>query len=233
MMDEFYSRTFEDIESVKKYSKAQTCIKRDGSKVALDVNKIKARLESLLLDLDPKFINMNVIVYRVVQGLYENIPTQEIDDLVAEACAYMNIIHPSYSLLAARITVSNLHKSTNPSFVETIKALYHYEENGKNSALIQKEVYDIVMANQERIEKEIDHSRDLTYDFFGFKTIEKSYLLKMSNKVVERPQYMLMRVSLGIHKHDLDSVFETYHLMSQKWFTHATPTLFNSGTNRP
>ena len=129
-MDEFYSRTFEDIESVKKYSKAKNCIKRDGTPTPIDVTKIKARLESLLLDLDPKFINMNVIVYRVVQGLYENIPTHEIDHLMAETCAYMNIIHPSYSLLAARITVSNLHKSTSPSFVETVEALYRYEENG-------------------------------------------------------------------------------------------------------
>lgn len=130
---------------------------------------------------------MKYIVYRVVQGLYENISTEEIDNLMGETCAYMNIIHPSYSLLAARIAISSLHKSTNDSFSETIENLYSYEEKGQAASLISKDVYDIVMRNKEKIEKVIDHSRDFTYDFFGFKTIEKSYLLKIHGKVVERP----------------------------------------------
>lgn len=145
----------------------------------------------------------------------------------------MNIIHPSYSLLAARIAVNSLHKSTSNSFVETVKILYHYEEKGQSASLISEEVYNVVMQNTERIERTIDHQRDFTYDFFGFKTLEKAYLLKVHGNVVERPQYMLMRVSIGIHGKDLESAFETYNLMSQKWFTHATPTLFNAGTRNP
>lgn len=147
-MDAFYSRTFEDLEHVKKFSKAKSCLKRDGSSELVDVNVIKKRLESLFFDMDKQFININVIVYRVVQGLYENITTQEIDDLIAETCAYMNIIHPSYSLLAARVAVNSLHNATKASFVETVGLLYNYIDKGKPASLVSDDVYEIVMANK-------------------------------------------------------------------------------------
>ena len=146
----------------------------------------------------------------------------------------MTIIHPDYSILASRIAVSSLHKETPDSFYEAMKMLKNYvDKAGREAPLISDEVYEIVEANKDKIEEHIDFKRDHSYDFFGFKTLERSYLLKVDNKIVERPQTMLMRVSIGIHKKDLESAFETYDLMSQKWFTHATPTLFNSGTPKP
>ena len=146
----------------------------------------------------------------------------------------MTIVHPDYSILAARVAVTNLHKETPPTFYEAMVQLKSYiDRAGRKAPLIADDVFEVIEENKERIEQEIDYTRDHNYDFFGFKTLEKSYLLKVNSKIVERPQTMIMRVSIGIHKKDIESAFETYHLMSQKWFTHATPTLFNSGTPKP
>lgn len=146
----------------------------------------------------------------------------------------MTIVHPDYSILAARVEVTNLHKTTPATFYEAMKILKDYvDKTGRPAPLIADDVFEIIEEHKDRIEQEIDYSRDHTYDFFGFKTLERSYLLKVNEKIVERPQTMLMRVSIGIHKQDIESAIETYHLMSQKWFTHATPTLFNAGTPKP
>lgn len=177
------------------------------------------------------FLNLNLVMAKVVSGMYEGIPTSKLDNLSAETCAYMNLIHPHYSLLAARIAVNNLHKETKESFSETVKDLYLYKDKaGRPAPLISEEVYKVVMENAETIQKQIDFERDYNYDYFGFKTLERSYLLKLGGKPAERPQHLLMRVAIGIHMNDLESAFETYHFMSQKYFTHATPTLFNAGT---
>ena len=166
--------------------------------------------------------------------MHIDVTSKQIDDLLAETCAYMTIVHPDYSILASRISVSSLHKETPDTFFEAMKKLKEYiDRAGRKAPLISDEVYEIIEANKEKIEEHIDFQRDHTYDYFGFKTLERSYLLKVDEKIVERPQTMLMRVSIGIHKKDLESAFETYDLMSQKWFTHATPTLFNSGTPKP
>ena len=146
----------------------------------------------------------------------------------------MTLVHTDFSILAARISVSSLHKETPDSFYEAASKLRNYVDNtGKEAPLLSEEVFEAIEENKEKIEAAIDFKRDFTYDFFGFKTLVKSYLLKVGGKIVERPQTMLMRVSIGIHKKDIDSAIETYDLMSQKWFTHATPTLFNSGTCKP
>ncbi|KAM3129332.1 ribonucleotide-diphosphate reductase subunit rnr1 [Paramecium bursaria] len=217
--------------------------KRDGQKQSIDLEKISDRLKNLAFNLN--HININLIIWKVVQGMYEGkilfqiiqiqgITTLMLDNLAAETCAYMNLIHPQYSLLAARIAVNNLHKETNDSFKETITRLYTFKDKaGRPAPLIADDVYQIVMNNAELIQNEIDYQRDYNYDFFGFKTLERSYLLKDGKKPIERPQQLLMRVSIGIHKEDLQSAFQTYHMMSQKYFTHATPTLFNSGTPLP
>ena len=226
-------------------AKIKYVVKRNGERQAIDIAQITDRLNKLAFDLERKYVNVDLIVGKVIQGMYDGITTSELDNLAAETCAYMNIIHPQYSYLAARIAVDNLHKNTKENFADAIKDLYMYIDNaglsplsfllltlrsGRKAALIAQDVYEIIQKNAERIQKEITYERDFTYDFFGFKTLERSYLLKINGAIVERPQHMLMRVSIGIHKEDLDSAFETYHLMSQKWFTHATPTLFNAGT---
>lgn len=160
--------------------------------------------------------------------------TEEIDELIAETCAYMTIVHPDFSILAARIAVTKLHKETPATFYEAMTALRTYiDKTNKPAPMIAEDVFEIIEEHKDRIEQEIDYLRDYSYDFFGFKTLERSYLLKVDDKIVERPQTMLMRVSIGIHKKDIESAFETYHLMSQRWFTHASPTLFNSATPNP
>jgi|LauGreDrversion4_2_1035121.scaffolds.fasta_scaffold358538_1 ribonucleoside-diphosphate reductase alpha chain len=167
------------------------------------------------------------------------------DNLIAETAAYLNILHPDFGKLASRIAVTKLHKETSDKFLDIISNLYNYTENngnllikissflGENAALISKEVYDIVCANHEKLQAAIDYKRDWEYDYFGFKTLERAYLLKIRGIISERPQHMLMRVSVGIHMNDIDSAIKTYNLMSDRWFTHATPTLFNSGLPKP
>ena len=215
-------------------AKILSVTKRNGEVHPINILEIKTRLEKLSFGLDQNFVNIDAIVQKVIQGMYDKVPTTVLDNLAAETSAYMNIIHPHYSLLAARIAVDNLHKETKNKFSETISDLYHYiDHTGRNASLISKDVYEIVMKNAEVIEKVINYERDFSYDFFGFKTLERSYLLRIGGKIAERPQDMLMRVSIGIHKEDIQSAFETYNLMSDKWFTHATPTLFNAGTPNP
>ena len=172
------------------------------------------------------------VAQAVIQGLYDGVTTTELDELAARTSANMTVVHPEYAILAARIAVSNLHKNTKKNFSRIIEELYNYidPKTNKQAPLIADDVYEIIMAHKDRLDAAIVHHRDYNYDFFGFKTLEKSYLLRMYGKVVERPQHMLMRVAVGIHKNDIDAAIETYDLMSEKWFTHATPTLYNAGT---
>ncbi|MEN8845717.1 MAG: ribonucleoside-diphosphate reductase subunit alpha, partial [Candidatus Arcticimaribacter sp.] len=172
---------------------------------------------------------------RVIEGLYDGVTTSELDNLAAEIAATMTTAHPDYARLAARISVSNLHKNTKKTFSEVMHDLYTYvnPRTGKKAPLLSEEVYDVIMKHKERLDSTIIYNRDFGYDYFGFKTLERSYLLKLNGDIVERPQHMLMRVSLGIHLNDIDSAVETYELMSKKYFTHATPTLFNSGMPKP
>ena len=209
-------------------------VKRDGHKEPIMFDKITSRVRKLCYSLntlvDPVKVSM-----RVIEGLYDGVTTSELDNLAAEIAATMTTTHPDYAKLAARISVSNLHKNTKKSFSETMKDLYLYinPRTEKKAPLLSDEVYKIIKKNSELLDSTIIYNRDFNYDYFGFKTLERSYLLKLNGKVAERPQHMLMRVSIGIHMEDLDSAIETYNLMSKKYFTHATPTLFNSGTPNP
>ncbi|MEZ5030854.1 MAG: ribonucleoside-diphosphate reductase subunit alpha [Saprospiraceae bacterium] len=183
----------------------------------------------------PGFVEPIEIAKKVIQGLYDGVPTTELDNLAAETAASMASIHPDYALLAAWIAVSNLHKNTDKSFAKTVKDLYHYidPKTGKSAGLISQETYSIIQKNKDRLDSAIIYDRDYDFDYFGFKTLERSYLLRMNNEVVERPQHLLMRTAVGIHGEDIDAAIETYNLMSEKWFIHATPTLFNAGTPKP
>ena len=176
-----------------------------------------------------------VITQKVIQGVYPGVTTGELDELAAQTAAYMSTQHPDFSKLAARISVSNLHKSTEKTFsvnVETMKAHVH-PKTGDPAPLVSDVFYDVVMANKDKINSAIIHDRDFDYDYFGFKTLERGYLVRLDGKVLERPQHMIMRVAVGIHGADVDAALETYELMSQRFFTHATPTLFNAGSTRP
>ena len=210
-------------------------IKRDGRKESVKFDKITARIEKLSYGLNTKFVKTIEIAKKVIDGLYDGVSTQELDELAAETAATLTTKHPDYAVLAARISISNLHKTTSKSFSNTIKRLYTYinPKTQENASLISKDVYGIINKNAALLDSSIIYDRDFSYDYFGFKTLQKSYLLKLDGKVVERPQHMLMRVAVGIHHDDIDSVIETYNLLSEKWFTHATPTLFNAGTPKP
>lgn len=210
-------------------------IKRDGRRESVRFDKITARIENLCYELDPKFIQPIEVAKKVIDGLYDGVSTTELDNLAAEVCASLTVKHPDYATLAARIAISNLHKTTSQSFSNTMKRLYTYvnPKTGGNASLIDPEVYGIVKKYAARLDETIDYKRDFGYDYFGYKTLEKSYLIRLDGKVVERPQHMLMRVAVGIHKEDIESAIETYNLLSEKWFTHATPTLFNAGTPKP
>ena len=209
-------------------------VKRDGRKEPIMFDKITARVRKLCYGLNP-LVEPTRVAMRVIEGLYDGVTTSELDNLAAEIAATMTTTHPDYALLAARISVSNLHKNTKKSFSETMKDLYEYvnPRTGKKAPLLSDEVYKIIQKNAEQLDSSIIYNRDFGYDYFGFKTLERSYLLKLNGQIVERPQHMLMRVSLGIHLEDIDAAMETYELMSKKFFTHATPTLFNSGTPKP
>ncbi|MBP2833248.1 ribonucleoside-diphosphate reductase subunit alpha [Aquimarina sp. U1-2] len=209
-------------------------VKRDGRKEPIMFDKITARVRKLCYGLNP-LVDPVKVAMRVIEGLYDGVTTSELDNLAAEIAATMTITHPDYAKLAARISVSNLHKNTKKTFSEVITDLYEYinPRTGKKAPLISDEVYDVIVANKEKLDSTIIYNRDFGYDYFGFKTLERSYLLKINGKIAERPQHMLMRVSIGIHGNDLDAAIETYELMSKKYFTHATPTLFNSGTPKP
>ena len=209
-------------------------VKRDGRRESVKFDKITARIKKLCYGLNP-LVTPEKVAMKVIEGLYDGVTTSELDNLAAEVAATNTITHPDYALLASRIAVSNLHKNTKKSFSETVKDLYEYfdPKTNEKASLISDEVYSLIMKNSELLDSTIIYDRDFRYDFFGFKTLERSYLLKLNGQVVERPQQMLMRVAMGIHKDDIDSAIETYNYMSEGWFTHATPTLFNSGTPKP
>ena len=209
-------------------------VKRDGRKETIKFDKVTARIQKLCYGLDP-IVDSIPVAMKVIEGIYEGVTTQQLDELAAETAASFTVRHPDYALLASRIAVSNLHKSTIKSFSKTMKKLYEYidPKTGEKASLIADDVYKIIDENAELLDSTIIYDRDFGYDFFGFKTLERSYLLKTNNKITERPQHMLMRVSVGIHKDDIKSAIETYNLLSERWFTHATPTLFNAGTPKP
>ncbi len=210
-------------------------IKRDGKKETVKFDKITARIEKLCYGLNPALVDPIDIAKKVIEGLYDGVTTSELDNLAAETAASLTTKHPDYALLASRIAVSNLHKNTVKSFSETMRKLHGYVDAkaGKNASLLADDVWAIIEANAELLDSTIIYDRDFGFDYFGFKTLEKSYLLKIDGKIAERPQHLFMRVSVGIHKADIDSVIKTYNLMSERWFTHATPTLFNAGTPKP
>jgi ribonucleoside-diphosphate reductase alpha subunit len=209
-------------------------VKRNGERQEVKFDNITKRIRNLCDGLDEKFVDPVPITQKVIEGFYNGITTAEVDTLAAETCAYMSQRHPDYSVLAARIAISNLHKNTSDSFSETCRQLYEYrDKQGRAAALISDEVWKFIEENAKAIDSAIDFNRDLGYDYFGFKTLEKSYLLRVHGKIVERPQYMIMRASCGIHIGDLEKALETYDLMSRRTFTHATPTLFNAGTPKP
>ncbi|MAD59396.1 MAG: ribonucleoside-diphosphate reductase subunit alpha [Flammeovirgaceae bacterium] len=210
-------------------------IKRDGRKESVKFDKITARIEKLSYGLNTEFVKTIEIAKKVIDGLYDGVSTQELDELASETAATLTTKHPDFATLAARIAVSNLHKTTSKSFSSTMKRLYTYvsPKTGENASLLSKEVYGVINKNAALLDSSIIYDRDFSYDYFGFKTLEKSYLLRLDGKVVERPQHMLMRVAIGIHMDNMDKVLETYSLLSEKWFTHATPTLFNAGTPKP
>lgn len=210
-------------------------LKRSGKREAVKFDKITARVKKLVYGLDMNHVDPIEVTKKVIEGVYDGVGTTEIDNLAAETAASMTTKHPDYAILAARIAISNLQKETDKSFSATIDKLHKYRDpkTGEPAGLISDEVHAIVMENADLLDSTIIYDRDYNFDYFGFKTLERSYLLKMDNQVVERPQHMLMRVSVGIHGNDLDAAIETYHLMSEKWFIHATPTLFNAGTPKP
>jgi ribonucleoside-diphosphate reductase alpha chain len=209
-------------------------VKRDGHKEPVMFDKITDRIKKLCYGLNDR-VDAVKVAMRVIEGLYDGVTTSELDNLAAETAASMTISHPDYAQLAARIAISNLHKNTNKSFSETMNEMYHYinPRTNQEAPLLSEEVHNVIKENAEFLNSHIIYNRDFNYDYFGFKTLERSYLLRINGKIVERPQHMLMRVSVGIHLNDLDSVIETYDLMSKKFFTHATPTLFNAGTPKP
>lgn len=210
-------------------------IKRDGRRESVKFDKITARIEKLQYGLSTDYVSPVEVAMKVINGLYDGVSTQQLDNLAAEIAATMATKHPDYAILAARIAISNLHKVTSKSFSNTMKRLYTYVDpkTGENAPLISKEAWKVIKENAALLDSSIIYDRDFGYDYFGFKTLERSYLIRLDGQVVERPQHMLMRVAVGIHMDDIDSVIETYNLLSEKWFTHATPTLFNAGTPKP
>ena len=208
--------------------------KRDGRKEAVRFDKVTARIQKLAYGLS-EHVDTFIVAQKVIEGIYDGVTTSQLDNLAAETAASLTTRHPDYALLASRIAISNLHKNTKKSFSQTMKDLYEYVDphTGKAAPLLADDVFNVIWENRDVLDSTIIYDRDFGYDFFGFKTLEKSYLLKLNGMVAERPQHMLMRVAVGIHKNDIDSAIETYNLMSERWFTHATPTLFNSGTPKP
>lgn len=210
-------------------------VKRDGRRESVKFDKITARIDKLSYGLDSGFVEPIDVAKKVIEGLYDGVSTQDLDNLAAEIAATMTVSHPDYAKLAARIAISNMHKTTSKSFSNTMKRLYTYVDpkTNENAPLISKEIYGIIKKNAATLDSTIIYDRDFSYDYFGYKTLERSYLMKIDGKIVERPQHMLMRVAVGIHGEEIDKVIETYNLLSEKWFTHATPTLFNAGTPKP
>ncbi|KAL8861164.1 MAG: hypothetical protein Q9178_002380 [Gyalolechia marmorata] len=209
--------------------------KRDGRKERVQFDKITARVSRLCYGLDAEHVDAAAITQKVISGVYQGVTTIELDNLAAETAAYMTVTHPDYAILAARIAVSNLHKQTKKQFSSVVDDLFHYinPKNQKPAPMIAPDIHKIVMQHAEELNSAIVYDRDFNYQYFGFKTLERSYLLRLDGKVAERPQHMIMRVAVGIHGEDIEKAIETYNLMSQKCFTHASPTLFNAGTPQP
>lgn len=210
-------------------------IKRDGHKEPVRFDKITARIQRLCYGLDSDHVDAVAVTQRVISGVYHGVTTIELDNLAAETAAYMTTIHPDYAILAARIAVSNLHKQTTKQFSQVTKILYEYinPKTDLHSPMISEETYKIICENADELNSAIVYDRDFNYNYFGFKTLERSYLLRVNGKVAERPQHLIMRVAVGIHGNDIERVIETYNLMSQRYFTHGSPTLFNAGTPSP
>ena len=210
-------------------------VNRKGEREDVRFDAILEKLSSLTDGLDTDWVDAANLTKLTIEGFYDGVTTRELDQLAAETAASLASHHPDYSKLAARICVDDLHRSTKESFSEVVTDLREFidPESGAHAPLISEEVYEIIMANKEKLDNYIDYGRDFSYDYFGFKTLERSYLLKLNGEVAERPQHMLMRVAVGIHHGDIEKALETYDLMSQGYFTHATPTLFNSGTPTP
>eukprot|EP01134_Creolimax_fragrantissima_P002270 CFRG2270T1 len=209
--------------------------KRDGRPEPVLFDKITSRISRLCYGLNEDFVEPTEVTMKIVSGIYAGVTTVELDTLAAETCAYMTTTHPDYAILAARIAMSNLHKETKKVFSDVMYDLATYVDpkNDRRCPLVSQDFYQCVVKNAERLNSAIVYDRDFNYQYFGFKTLERSYLLRLNGKVAERPQHMLMRVSVGIHGDDIDSAIETYNYLSQGWFTHASPTLFNAGTLRP
>ena len=210
-------------------------LKRDGRKETVHFDKITSRIHKLCYGLDPAHVDATIISQKVIQGVYPGVTTLELDELAAQTAASCATRHPDFSTLAARISVSNLHKQTSKVFSEVVEVLHNHihPKTGTPSPLVSDELYATVQANKEKLNSAIIYDRDFNYDYFGFKTLERSYLLSCDKQVIERPQHMILRVALGIHGNDIDAALETYDFMSRQYFTHATPTLFNAGTPKP
>jgi len=208
--------------------------KRNGNREIVSFDKILNRIKKLGQEANIKHLNYTSLVMKVIDQIYDSISTTKIDELSAEQCAAMASIHPDYNILAGRIVVSNHQKNTSASFKDVMTNLYQYlDKHDKHSPIVTEQIYNIANKYEHEIEAKIDYNRDYLIDFFGFKTLERAYLMKINKKTVERPQHMWLRVAIGIHGDNLDRVFETYEFMSKKYFTHATPTLFNAGTPHP
>jgi ribonucleoside-diphosphate reductase alpha chain len=204
-------------------------VKRDGSRETVKLEKISKRIERHCKDL--KNIDSISVAQKVVQGLYDGVSSVELDHLAMETAYSMSVKHPEYDKLASRLAISALHKTTDSTFSGTIEKLYNVKDtNGNDKSLISKAVAKFIKKNAAVLDSAIDYNRDYLFDYFGFKTLERSYLMKINNVVVERPQHMWMRVACGIHSDDIDAALNTYQLLSTMKATHATPTLFNAGT---
>lgn len=210
-------------------------LKRNGNYEPVKFDKITSRIKKQTYDLDRDFVEAIEVSQKVISGIYDGVTSIELDNLAAETAASLTRIHPDYSLLAARIAITALKKQTSKSFKETIEKLYHYtnEKTGENASLISDEVYDIVQKHSDKIEGMFVHDRDFNFDYFGYKTLERAYLLRVNGQIVETPQHMYMRVAIGIWGDNFKEVQKTYDLLSTGYFTHATPTLFNAGTRKP
>ncbi len=227
---------FLPLRRVKPYQteKHMYVVKRDGRKESVKFDKITGRVTKMCYGLNP-IVDPVKIAMKVIEGVYDGVSTSDLDNLAAEIAATNATTHPDYALLASRIAVSNLHKNTKKSFSQTMKDLYEYVDpkSGQSAGLLADDVFQIIENNGPFLDSTIIYDRDFSFDYFGFKTLERSYLLKINGHVAERPQHLFMRVAVGIHKGDLDQVVKTYNMMSEGWFTHATPTLFNAGTPKP
>ena len=207
-------------------------IKRNGTRESVSFDKVIKRLRTLCGGLE--IVDPIAIAQKVCANIYNGVHTSELDELAAELCTSMSTENPEFGILASRIIISNNHKNTSPSFSETMYILYHNKDvHGEPSYLIADDIYEIIMKNKSKLNSVIDYTRDYNFDYFAFKTLEKAYLFRVGKKIIERIQHMFMRVSIGIHSNNINKAIESYHYMSQKYFTHATPTLYHSGTPRP